>query len=211
MGYFVYSSIGWTKGTLDLDPGQPVFEEMQDPVKCGAYVRKMLRHTDFGELLNELEFFHAWRNKQVICYVERVQEGPSNYLAAALGTLNLTMQSVSSVSAKSNVGITCSGHQGNKANSRNYVRDLLCDPSVTDHEADAFLNILLGAFPRNLQQRRSFLTPRSRKLSWIPETVEDYTDRIRTELFTQDGPQVSPPPSLLGSVHSGPVQRGDGL
>ena len=160
-------------------------QSMHDPVACGIHIAA-LQSTVFGRLLRYLAIIHDVVHTSVT--IEVVNEGPSNYWAAAIsgfigalfstyGSEGMTTSIVgaSAVRAKNNVGIECSGHSSNKANSLHFCRTQLGFDLSSDHESDALLLVLL-TLPRNLRLRVPGARPGTTRYG--EESIDEYTSRI---------------------------------
>lgn len=158
---------------------------MHDPVACGIHIAA-LQSTAFGRLLRYLAIIHDVVHTSVT--IEVVNEGPSNYWAAAIsgfigalfstyGSESMTTSIVgaSAIRAKYNVGIECSGHSSNKANSLHFCRTKLGFDLSSDHESDALLLVLL-TLPRNLRLRVPGARPGTTRYG--EESIDEYTSRI---------------------------------
>lgn len=189
----------WVRGacfseTLDLTAHREYVspdilrKEMYDPVKCACHVVDGFKNTESWHILNWLTDMSGCM--RVILGVETVQEGPTNYWAAAWAAafrsmftfaLECEVHGVQSRSAKANVGIPLgAGHSENKRLALKTVTVALGLEVDDDHQADAWLILLATSLPRH----RGILVPGKRPgTSKIgDEPHDDYQQRVKTTL-----------------------------
>lgn len=182
---------GWYSGVIDLMPTGGAHLVMHSPVEIGRLVREFVTHTSEGIVLDHATEHDTATHWATEVSVECVDEGMSNYFAAALAALFApgVVTGYQSRSVKANAMIKCtSAHALNKREAIRWVHETL-GMSVSDHEADAFLTLLHGSLPRLTRIRIPGLRPNTTK--WGCETLDEYRQRIRTTLLSYSAPSVS--------------------
>lgn len=166
-------------------PGGGAHLAMHDPVAVGGLVREFLTRTCPGVLMDEAHPHDPldthWATE---VSVECVDEGMSNYFAAALAALfpRGIVNGYQARSVKANALLKCtSSHALNKREAIRWVNDTI-GVTVTDHEADAFLTLLHGSIPRLTRIRIPGSRPNTTK--WGCESLTEYRQRIRDQLFS---------------------------
>jgi len=180
--FLLIPGIGYVCDTVDvaykIDCGKNVSQNMQDPVKCATYISGLDRGSDVIEVMAlVMEMNQEHENR---CAIEIVQEGPTNYLAAAFSLVAqqhyFECESVQSTSAKSNVCIPMRGHAGNKLAAKATVTRRFGLDVDDDHQADAALCILAAFQPRLRRIRIPGARPGTTK--YADEDIDTYTARI---------------------------------
>lgn len=184
---------GYFSETLDLTAhreyvsGDTLRTEMYDPVKCACHVVDGFKRSESYRILD-------WLTDMSGCVtvkmgVETVQEGPTNYWAAAWAAafrtmftfaLSVTVLGVQSRSAKCNAGLMIgAGHAENKRLALKAVRGMgvVVDD---DHQADAWLILLATSLPRHRQIRVPGKRPGTTKYG--DEDPDEYYARVKHTL-----------------------------